>query len=269
MTVTIPPGYSGAGQSSLRKGVFVEGRTVALNSFYMAEKETTLTLWNNVRLSVTGYTFQNLGTADSGNKPVVNINWRDAIVWCNAYSEKNGKQPVYYAAGNVLKDSRNANAAACDAAVMDLTKNGYRLPTEAEREFAARGGDPGLPDWMYKYAGSDNIETVAWWHGNATNITQPVGTKPANRLGIFDLSGNVQEWGWDWMNYAADLTAATPAAGVSHNQTVNGINAGNQKPFNGGGVRNNSIYSAVVTRWGSDTWYSDAGIGFRVVYKAD
>jgi hypothetical protein len=71
------------------------------------------------------------------------------------------------------------------------------------------------------------------------------------------------------MNYAQDVTPATSTTGVSHNQMVNGANAGNQKSFNGGGVRNNSIYSTVVMRWGSTTDYSDAGIGFRVVCRAD
>ncbi|MFP3040940.1 SUMF1/EgtB/PvdO family nonheme iron enzyme [Treponema primitia] len=275
-TVTVPnnPAYNNPGAVSLRRGVFVEGRTVSFDSFFMAKYETTQELWYTVQQWAlgNGYSFQNTkgNPAESNkNKPVVNISWRDAIVWCNAYSEMTGKQPVYWDGGSVLKDSRTTNGTACDNAVMDLTKNGYRLPTEVEREFAARGGNPGAADWMYLYAGSNNIEDVAWWHGNAAFETKTVGTKTANRLGIYDLSGNVQEWGWDWMFYTVDVTADTPPTGAAHNQIVNGKNGGNQKPFNGGGVGSNSTLSCVSYRWGSEPDYKDGYVGFRVVCKAE
>jgi formylglycine-generating enzyme required for sulfatase activity len=104
---------------------------------------------------------------------------------------------------------------------MQRERNGYRLPTLCEREYAARGGDPREPDWLYRYAGSDNPDDVAWYYGTSgPGLPEghpdfglhPVGQKKPNRLGIYDLSGNVMEWGWDWMRY--DRNAKLPPMGA-------------------------------------------------------
>jgi formylglycine-generating enzyme required for sulfatase activity len=92
-----------------------------------------------------------------------------------------------------------------------------------------------------------------------------VGSKKTpNCLGIHDLSGNVQEWGWDWMNYAVDVTAETPHDGAAYRGTPP---LATQKPFNGGGVGSNVTMSCVACRWGFDSYYKDNYVGFRVVYK--
>jgi formylglycine-generating enzyme required for sulfatase activity len=274
-TVTVPndSAYNNPGSTSIQRGVFVEDRRVTLDSFVMAKYETAQKLWYDVQdwALDNGYQFQNkkakAPAEDDENKPVTGISWRDAIVWCNAYSEKDSKQPVYTYNGDALKDSRNANAAACDGAVMNKDKTGYRLPTEVEREFAARGGDPSQAGWMYTYAGSNNAGDVAWHHGNSAYTTQEAGKKIANPLGLYDLSGNAQEGCWDWMNWAVDVTADTPPAGGVHNEIVGGRHAGNQKAFHGGGVGSNITYSCVAYRWGYSPDYTNTYVGFRVVRK--
>jgi formylglycine-generating enzyme required for sulfatase activity len=270
ITVTVPddPAYTNHGSSFVKRGVFVQGRSVPIPSFAMAKYETTQGLWHTVQTWALehGYQFQGKKSAlSAAQKPVAGISWRDAIVWCNAYSEMQGLEPVYRdSGGNVLKDSTNAAAAACDGALMDKARSGYRLPTQAEREFAARGGNPGLGDWMYMYAGSNTADDVAWHHGNSAYQTKDAGTKAPNRLGIYDLSGNVQEWCWDWMNYAVTVTEATPPDGAAYSGTPP---LANQKAFNGGGVGSNFTYSCVAYSWGSLPDYKDNYIGFRVVRK--
>ena len=146
---------------------------------------------------------------------------------------------------------------------MDKTKNGYRLPTEVEREYAARGGNPGKAAWMYLYSGSDNPDEVAWHHGNSAYSVRNVGTKNSNSLGIYDLSGNAQEWCWDWMHYGLPVTPVTPVDGEAYS------GYSRQKPMGGGGVGSNVTMSCVADRWSYATDYKDAYVGFRVMRKAD
>jgi formylglycine-generating enzyme required for sulfatase activity len=270
MTVTVPAspsGYMYAGQTLIKQGVFIERRTVKIESFFMAKYETTRQLWHEVQswAEGNGYSFQNKINAPSEtdkNKPVNNISWRDAIVWCNAYSQMSPSlEPVYYYQGTPIRNSGNADG--CDNALMDKSKNGYRLPTEVEREFAARGGDPGKADWMYLYSGSDNADDVAWYHGNSPYAIKDAGQKKSNRLGIFDLSGNVQEWGWDWMFYGSAVTLNTPGDGEPYSSRFS------QKTMAGGGVGSNITMSCVADRWGFSTSYKDGYVGFRLIRKGE
>jgi formylglycine-generating enzyme required for sulfatase activity len=265
-------------------GVFPNDRgPVTVDAFQIAKYETTWQLWKEVYdwAKLNGYFFQNpgreghgmdgtgqasVGTADSrATRPVTRISWRDAIVWCNAYSQMNGLEPVYSYRGSFIKDSRDTNATALTNVDMGITSSGYRLPTEAEWEYAARGEYLSVLSWNYAYAGSSTINDVAWFAGNsaysgddtsnAGHGAHPVGSKPANNIGLYDMSGNVAEWCWDW--YSNPLTMTTPITGAA---------TGTDRVIRGGGWNSESDYCKVDARSYS-SGAADSGIGFRVVCR--
>jgi formylglycine-generating enzyme required for sulfatase activity len=161
----------------------------AVDGFFMAKTEVTWSEFQTVRTwaAANGYDIGSVGAGTGPNRPVTDVSWHQAIKWCNAHSEKDGLSPVYKVDTAVYRTGNSVPT-------VDATANGYRLPSEKEWEFAARGG---VKTNGYVYSGSNDINAVAWYSSNSGSSTQDVATKLANELGISDMSGNVWEWCFD------------------------------------------------------------------------
>lgn len=165
-------------------------RRLPVPSFYMSETEINQAQWK----ALMNHTNPSKYKGDS--LPVEQVNWYEAVEFCNALSVRQGKTPCY-TIDKVNKDRNNKNKNDDWAWTVECNfeANGYRLPTQAEWEYAARGGAAGQG---YLYPGSDNPNEVAWHSKNSNNRPQAVKTLKANELKLYDMSGNLWEWCWDW-----------------------------------------------------------------------
>jgi formylglycine-generating enzyme required for sulfatase activity len=213
------------------------GKDVTVSDFYIGKYDVTQKEWTDVMGS-------NPSKFNGDNLPVEMVSWYDSVEYCNARSIKEGLKPYY----NIDKTSNDPdNLPDPKFGQLDSVKwtvtinpkaNGYRLPTEAEWEYAASGGQLSR---SYTYSGSDDVDEVAWYWRNSGdkgltgfwsraaleqnhNQTKPVGSKKPNELGLYDMSGNVRQWCWDWHG---DLE--------THATDPNGTQSGFGRVWKGGG----------------------------------
>ncbi|GGA29097.1 formylglycine-generating enzyme family protein [Paenibacillus physcomitrellae] len=214
------------------------GNKMTLSDFYIGRYEVTQKEWTQVMGN-------NPSQFQGDNLPVEMVSWYDAVDYCNKRSEQEGLRPYYH----IDKDTLDPN----NKSEYDFLKwkvtinegaNGYRLPTEAEWEYAASGGRLSK---SYTYSGSDQADDVSWYWRNSGDKTlsgdwswpaiesnkgrpHTAGEKKANELGLYDMSGNVREWCWDWFEDAE--TASGSYRVVKGGGWIGDVNSG-EVPFRG------------------------------------
>ena len=214
------------------------GFSASIEDLYLQKTEATN--WQYfLFMQREGLQMKKPGWGRQGDNPAVYVSWEDAIRYCNWRSAQEGLQPAYHI------EEKNVYT--------DWLVTSYRLPTEAEWEYAARGG---LYQQPFKYSGSDDLSEVGWYYDNAENRTQPVGLKLPNTIGLYDMSGNVWEWCWDWYgNYPS-----------SDQSSPKGPHTGKYRVYRGGSWNNHEDPCRVVERNFSGPGDRSDNIGFRFAF---
>jgi formylglycine-generating enzyme required for sulfatase activity len=224
--------------------------TVTLSGFYMGKYEVTQKEYQAIMGT-------NPSSSKGDNLPVTHVSWYDALVFCNKLSIAEGLNPVYRISGSTNPSDwgtvPTSSNSTWDAAVIVSGSNGYRLPTEAQWEYAARGGNGSPGD--YTYSGGNNISDVAWYSDNSGNSAYAVGTKQPNGLGLYDMSGNVWEWCWDWYGTYSSGAQTDPVGAVS----------GAGRVGRGGGWNAAARYVRSTFRGSYSPSYRFSNLGFRLV----
>ena len=219
---------------------------VTLSPFYIGKYEVTQGEFESL-MKGEDYSYSKRGP----NYPVHHIDITSILAYCNKRSINEGRTPCYTIDGKT--DLEAADGWTSGLPVCDFKANGYRLPTEAEWEYAARGGNQSKG---YKWSGSNSADEVCWYKDNSDEKIQPVGTKKPNELGIFDMSGNVEETVWD--RYDDEFYENSPESNPVTTEEY-------QQVVRGGSVLLGTGNAAVYSRGIDETTEYIQIIGFRLV----
>jgi|GEM_PF-1510700 len=268
--VLIPGGSFAMGRTSGDTDADAPSITVTVSPFYIQQTETTKAHWDEVRVwgLSNGYTDLASGAGKASNHPVHSVTWWDVVKWCNARSEKESLTPVYTVSGAVMRTGTTEPT-------VNWSANGYRLPTEAEWEKAARGGVSGKRfPW-----GTDTISHAqANYYGSSASAydqspinnhhpsysaggfayTSPVGSFGANPYGLYDMAGNVWEWIWDryGSSYYTTSNGTTDPRGPA---------SGGGRVLRGGGWGDSAVRARCAARQYFVPGYTGIFLGFRPV----
>lgn len=198
----------------------------------------------SVSKNFTGFNFKSNKFFDSDSCPITEITWFGALEYCNWLSENNGLEQVYIIDSNTV--------------IFDKMKSGYRLPTEAEWEYAARSG--GREDQQWSGTNSNEyLDNYAWYYSNSGNKAYPIKSKNPNAFGLYDMSGNVWEWCWDWYGDYDISNKTNPIGPIS----------GSRRVIRGGYWYATSIGCKTSFRTHSNPQGGTGSIGFRIAQNAE
>ncbi len=190
--------------------------------------------------------------ASSGGNIPKDATWNDAIAFCNKLSVLAGLEPCYTLNGTTNVGLWGSSSSTWNAVSCNFKANGYRLPTEAEWEYAARGGSR---QDSYKYSGSNTLDDVAWNINNSKDKPHDVGLMKPNSLGLYDMTGNQYEWCWDWYGEYGTRAVSDPT----------GASEGTYRVYRGGSWHSNASYCTVFRRGCDRPQRVISNLGFRVV----